>query len=126
MNLPRPATIQGYLLKHVNKIKLLTLNRYPKRYFLLDVDQSELIVKTEKVMPNRVCQRIPFRDLLTVSMVRYEPLIDGNAKWVYVFTLLTLSRHFRLYCATEQDRRMWVESLASVIALKQMRQVINF
>ena len=118
---------EGYLYKHVHKMKIFQLGSFNLRYFKIDTHLSRLqIFNSDSDV--KTSHEIKFKDIFKVAGEKSSEIIDKGCPWKNVFVLFTMDRPFRLYARTAEEKDKWTQCLNEIIEKQgqiQMKQVVQ-
>ena len=93
---------------------------FPTRYFILDFNTSQFIVKHDNFRDYSIahskCIIMPFRDLKALFQPHPETDMDQYPNgWYHVFHLETTGRKYCLCAETENHKQMMMDALTYII-----------
>mmetsp|Transcript_4958 Transcript_4958/g.6062 ORF Transcript_4958/g.6062 Transcript_4958/m.6062 type:complete len:200 (+) Transcript_4958:329-928(+) len=116
------STHEGYLYKHVHKMKLFQLGSFNLRFFKIDVRTHQLKIFSSDT-DDKPSKTIAFRDIFKVSSEQSSSIIDKGCPWKNVFVLFTMERPFRLYTKTLLERDKWITCFTELVQKQRKASV---
>lgn len=124
--------LRGHMKKKVDQIKMFQLETYPKRYYIVDFNKLQIIIKHDRFDKDS-CDKnkvIEFRDIADVYRVleENEKVLRSVAAQDFnvPFMIKTPERTHELYCTTEEERKLWMLCVKYIIhSTKAVQKIVK-